>query len=98
MLRRALNAVVSVTMILAIPLASQTRKQGVNKNHTQEWKEYVYAVDGFAMTLPKPPVPPHKDSQMPDGTAYSVHLSDELTVGLHVGNFPDGCAQVFDAY
>ena len=37
------------------------------------WKEYVYSENGFAITLPGDPHP-HKSSQMPSGTAYSVQL------------------------
>ncbi len=38
------------------------------------WKEYIFADDGFAITLPSDPHP-HKSPQVPNGMAYSVPLS-----------------------
>lgn len=38
------------------------------------WKEYTFADDGFAITLPSDPHP-HKTPQVPNGMAYSVPLS-----------------------
>lgn len=37
------------------------------------WKQYVFAEDGFAITVPQDPKP-HPDSTLPDMTAYTVSL------------------------
>src|ERR1039457_2189576 len=47
-----------------------------------KWKEYIYSDNGFAITLPSDPHP-HKSSQMPDGTAYSVQLPTGTGLSLH---------------
>lgn len=76
---------------------AQTTLPKPEANQEQPWKEYVYANDGFAITLPAAPHP-HKDSQMADGTAYTIYLPRDLSVTLHVGNFSAGCADVFREY
>jgi hypothetical protein len=55
------------------------------------WKEYVYPENGFAITLPDDPHL-HKSSQMPNGTAYSVPLSDGAGFSLHTMEANDRCA------
>lgn len=54
------------------------------------WKEYVYSENGFAITLPSDPHP-HKSSQMPNGTAYSVPLSNGAGFSLHTMEANDTC-------
>jgi len=54
------------------------------------WKEYVYSENGFAITLPGDPHP-HKSSQMPNGTAYSVELPDGAGFSLHTMEANDRC-------
>jgi hypothetical protein len=61
-----------------------------------QWKEYVYSNDGFAATFPYPPTP-HKDTQVPDGTAYTVALS-RTSLTLHVANYAEGCKERFTRY
>lgn len=51
-------------------------------NSATKWKEYVYSDNGFAMTLPSDPHP-HKSSQMPNGTAYTVQLQAGVALSLH---------------
>ncbi len=57
------------------------------------WKEYVYPDNGFAITLQSDPHP-HKSSQMPDGTAYSVSLSNGAGFSLHTMHAASNCEQV----
>lgn len=70
-------------------------KSAVNRN--QSWSEFVSEKDGFAMMLPEAPSP-HKDTQLADGTAYTVHLRGNVTLTLHVGIFPEGCGDVFNKH
>jgi hypothetical protein len=76
-------------LILSFVIAglSQTNSQQV------EWKEYVYPEHGFAVTLPNDPHP-HKSSQMPDGTTYSVSLPGGARLSLHTMKASDNCVQV----
>jgi hypothetical protein len=55
-----------------------------------EWKEYVYSENEFAITLPDDPHP-HKSSQMPNGTAYSVQLSNGSGFSLLTMEANDRC-------
>lgn len=55
------------------------------------WKEYVYSENGFAITFPGDPHP-HKSTQMPNGTAYSVQLSNGAGFSLHTMEANDTCA------
>lgn len=54
------------------------------------WKEYVYADDGFAVTLPSAPLP-HKDLTMPHMNTYTVHLSDDVGITLRVSQERRDC-------
>ena len=61
-----------------------------------QWSEYVFQKDGFAARFPNAPSP-HKDSSVPDGTAYTMTLpGSRLT--LHVANYPEGCRERFADY
>ena len=51
-------------------------------NPATTWKEYVYSDNGFAVTLPSDPHP-HKSSEMPNGTAYSVQLTTGARLSVH---------------
>jgi hypothetical protein len=46
------------------------------------WKEYIFADDGFAITLPSDPHP-HKSPQVANGMAYSVPLSNGARFPLY---------------
>jgi hypothetical protein len=81
---------------IASLLAAQTGTPPPKTAPKDEWHEYVYPTDGFAFTVPVAPQP-HKDGQLKDGTAYRVQLP-RLTVSLHVGNYPQGCEDVFKEY
>src|SRR5450759_1928935 len=61
-----------------------------------DWREYAYPTDGFAAKFPYAPTP-HKDTQVPDGTAYTVSLPGS-TFTLHVANFAEGCSARFTQY
>jgi hypothetical protein len=54
------------------------------------WKEHIYSENGFAITLPGDPAP-HKSSQLPNGTAYSVPLSNGARFALHAMEAGDNC-------
>jgi len=56
------------------------------------WKEYIFADDGFAITLPSDPHP-HKNPQVPNGgMAYSVPLSSGAHFSLYTEEANDKCA------
>jgi hypothetical protein len=57
------------------------------------WKEYVYENDGFAITLPLPPYPPHADPALPDMTVYTVALSSGR-LSLRVSHRNRGCSTI----
>jgi hypothetical protein len=73
----------------------------------QQWEEYAYPNDGFAITLPER-AQPHEDRTLSVATfkaftvttpyAYTVHLSQDLVLTLHVVTFPKGCANFFNQY
>jgi hypothetical protein len=73
----------------------------------QQWKEYAYPNDGFAITLPHR-ADPHEDSTLSKATftaftvsgtqAYTVGLSADRPVTLHVATFPKGCSDFFGQY
>ena len=50
-----------------------------------QWKEYVFASDGFALTAPYAPKP-HPDANIADATVYTIHLPDDSAVTLRVLN------------
>ena len=54
------------------------------------WKEYIFADDGFAITLPSDPHP-HKSPQVPNGMAYSVPLSSGGRLSLYMEEANDKC-------
>ena len=60
-----------------------------------KWKEYVYPDNGFAITLPSDPHP-HKSSQMPNGTAYSVQLPTGTGLSLHTMQVAGDCNNALD--
>jgi hypothetical protein len=77
-------------------LAAQTTTPKPTADNGEEWHEYIYPDDGFAITLPTEPHP-HKDAQFEDGTAYTAHFP-QVSLALHVGNFPKGCEAAFKEY
>jgi hypothetical protein len=62
-----------LTLSLTLFAVSQTRKS--------PWKEMIYASDGFAITVPYPPLP-HADATIPDTNAYTIYLPGESDIGL----------------
>lgn len=74
--------------ILILQVSTVSWAQSATPNG--KWKEYVYADSGFAITLPSDPHP-HKSSQMPNGTAYSVSLSGGVGFSLHTMEVADHC-------
>jgi TonB family protein len=82
-------------MISGRPTAIETRvavKFTLSKHGTtpSDWKEYVYTEDAFAISLPGDPHP-HKSSQMPNGMAYSVPLSNGAGFSLYAMEATDSC-------
>jgi hypothetical protein len=72
------------TVSVALFAAAQTSKT--------EWKETIYAADGFALTSPEPSHP-HEDGQFPDTTTYSLDIREEhQIVTLRVMHRPRNCA------
>jgi hypothetical protein len=87
---------VAATSLGGWPALAQTSPPGSTSSQQPGWKEYVYPNDGFAVAFPSAPNA-HKDSQVPDGNAYTLSLKD-VGVSLHVANYPDGCAERFAQY
>jgi hypothetical protein len=55
------------------------------------WKEYIFADDRFAITLPEEPNP-HTDATLPDFTVYSVSLPGNARLSLRVSHQDRDCA------
>jgi hypothetical protein len=71
------------------PLGSATGEAPIVESEAA-WKEYVFADDGFAITLPGDPHP-HKSVQMANGMAYSVPLSKGAGFSLYTEEANDTC-------
>ena len=78
------------------PAVDQSASSPTKPGTEIRWSEYAYPKDGFAASFPYAPSP-HKDDQVPDGTAYSVSLSG-WGLTLHVANYPEGCSERFAQY
>jgi hypothetical protein len=74
-----------------IPLGSPTGKAPSIIQSQTVWKEYVFADDGFAITLPDTPKP-HADATLPDFTVYSVSLPGNTMLSLRVSHQDRDCA------
>ena len=61
------------------------------QRQSRSWKEYVYADDGFAVTLPSAPVP-HKDPANPTMNVYTVALGADSWLSLRVDHQNRDCA------
>ena len=59
------------------------------------WREYVFAEDGFAITLPEAPHP-HADAALPGMTAYTVSLSPNAKLSLRVSHQDRDCSATLD--
>jgi hypothetical protein len=78
------------TVSVALFAAAQTGKT--------EWKELIYASDGFALTAPYPPLP-HADAQIPDTNTYTVNIPQEnSSVTLRVMRQPRNCDATFKQF
>jgi hypothetical protein len=78
---------VSATLVLMLSCNIPALAQ----DHLLSWKEYVYANDGFAVTLPYAPTP-HPDPNNTNITVYTVHPSADISVSLRVVNETRDCA------
>ena len=78
------------------PAVAQSGSTPAQPGTGAAWTEYSYPKDGFAASFPIAPNP-HKDTQLPDGTAYTVSLSS-WNLTLHVANYPEGCSERFNQY
>jgi hypothetical protein len=97
MMRFSTLAFLATTLSAACSIViAQTSSPKSKSGQEQQWKEYVYPNDGFAIKFPYAPTP-HKDSQVPDGTAYTIS-SPVYDLSLHVANVQDGCASAFSQY
>jgi len=72
------------------PLGSPTGKAPAIVQSQISWKEYVFADDGFAITLPGTPEP-HSDPSLPEFTVYSVPLPDNAMLSLRVSHQQRDC-------
>jgi len=74
------------------PLGSPTEGFGlVFAQHKTVWKEYLFADDGFAITLPDEPNP-HTDPTLPEMTVYTPSLLSNAKLTLRVSHQNRDCA------
>jgi hypothetical protein len=74
------------------PLGSPTDENSlaVAKRRTPLWKEYVFADDGFAITLPEAP---HPDAALPDMTVYTVSVLPGAILSFRVSHENRDCME-----
>jgi hypothetical protein len=63
----------------------------LSQHQSSTWKEYLYADDGFAITLPSAPTP-HKDPANPNINVYTVPLGVDSWLSLRVDHQNRDCA------
>ncbi len=61
----------AIIVLLAFSLTPLT----VAQNKKVPWKEMAYASDGFAITVPYPPLP-HADANIPETNTYPIYFPD----------------------
>jgi hypothetical protein len=71
------------------PLGSPTAENA--EPHMDSWKEYTFADDGFAITVPESPNP-HPDATLPDVTVYTVSVLPGTKLSLRVSHQKKDCA------
>jgi len=78
--------------LLALVSALSFAALAFSQSEKTQWKEYVFASDGFALTLPYAPKP-HPDANLADATVYTIDLpnADDGTVTLRVLHQPRDC-------
>jgi len=81
MRKKKIGALVSILSWAALALAQR---------QTAPWKEYVFADDGFAITVPDVPYP-HPDTQLPEMTVYTVSLQSDVKLSLRVSHQNRDC-------
>lgn len=79
-----LSTLLAVFFVLLFPTLA------LGQTENTPWKEYVFASDGFALTLPYEPKP-HPDANVADAMVYTVNLPDAATVTLRVLHQPRDC-------
>jgi hypothetical protein len=74
------------------PLGSPTDENSlaVAKRRTPLWKEYVFADDGFAITLAEAP---HPDAALPDMTVYTVSVLPGVILSFRVSHENRDCME-----
>ena len=85
------SAVITLTLVLL--LLAQAAAQALSD---KSWQEYKYPENGFAITLPGDPHP-HKSTQMPHGTAYTVTFSGGSGLSIHTMPAAGTCTQLLDS-
>jgi hypothetical protein len=71
------------------PLGSATEGSS-RQPQTVSWREYVFANDGFALTLPESPVT-NSDARLPEMTVYSVSVPPDSKLSLRVSHETRDC-------
>lgn len=87
-----MTALVSITLWASFIFAQQQKPQW---HPWPQWKEYVYAEDGFAITLPEDPHP-HPDASLADTTVYTVVVPPQGNLSLRVLRQERDCAATLD--
>jgi hypothetical protein len=85
MKKSGISALLSISLWASFVFAQRQESQW------PQWKEYVYAEDGFAITLPDDPQP-HPDSSLPDMTVYTVVVPPHGNLSLRVSHQDRDCA------
>src|SRR5215831_2640266 len=85
MKKSVISLLVSISLWVSFSFAQQQTSQW------PQWKEYVFAEDGFALTLPEDPRP-HPDASIPDMTVYTVVVPPHGNLSLRVSHQYRDCA------
>ena len=75
------------------PLCSPTEGSApaLAQRQNASWKEYTFADDGFAITLPDATTP-HPDATLPETTVYTVSVPPDAKLSLRVSHQDRDCA------
>jgi hypothetical protein len=76
------------TILLLLSCATLVAAQNQSSS---AWKEYVFQVDGFAITAPEQPTH-HVDMSTPEFMVYSIPLPAKNVMNLRVSNRTRDCA------
>ena len=76
--------------LLALVSALSFASLAFGQSEKVQWKEHIFASEGFALTVPYAPKP-HRDANVADATVYTINLPNASTVTLRVLHKPRDC-------